>query len=280
MIIHLDPSAFCCEVQVRKRLEVLERGLRRASDGGMKLSDYAAWLKASGLAVPSRQTLRADLERYVQHCDDLVYGDRQKSLTLDVHAGRDAIRYFLGEPWLASPLKPKLSSSVCRCLLLAMHLREKVEFQYAALPQPGLAPTFKTHRGVPLRTLPGSDSGYMALWLEQGIVMPINLTRVRGRVAFTGRDISHYRPPPVDPEVILSVRSGNLQSLERCARQFDGSLEGGREIRFPMPASLALMSADLLEGWWRRTSAVPRRAERTIELPDGAVTIYVQPKEQ
>jgi len=265
---------------VRERLEVLERGLRRASDGEMKLGEYAAWLKASGLAVPSRQTLRADLERYVRHCDDLAYGDHQKTLALDVHAGRDAIRYFLGEPWLASPLKPKLSSSVCRCLLLALHLREEVEFQYAALPQPGLAPTFKTHRGVPLRTLPGSDSGYMAIWLEEGTVMPINLTRVRGRAAFTGRDIGHYRPLPSDPEVILSVRSGNPQSLERCAGQFDGSLEGGREVRFPMPASLALMSADLLEGWWRRTSAVPRRAERRIELPDGAVAIHVQPKEQ
>ncbi len=265
---------------MRKRLEVLERGLRRASDGGMKLGDYAAWLKASGVVVPSRQTLRADLERYVQRCDDLVYGDRQKSLTLDVHARRDAIRYFLGEPWLASPLKPKLSSSVCRCFLLAMHFQEEVEFQYAALPQPGLAPTFKIHRGVPLRTLPGSDSGYMAIWLEQGLVMPINLTRVRGRVAFTGRDIGHYRPPPVDPEVILSVRSGNPQSLERCANQFDGNLEGGRELRFPMPASLALMTADLLEAWWRRTSATPRQTERTIELPDGTVTIDVQPKEQ
>jgi hypothetical protein len=264
---------------MRERLEVLERGLRRASDGGMKLGEYAAWLKAAGLAVPSRQTLRSDLERYVRNCDDLGYGDHQKTLAIDVHAGRDAIRYFLGEPWLASPLKPRLSSSVCRCLLLARHLEEEVEFQYAALPQPGLAPTFKTHRGVPLRTLPGSDSGYMAIWLEQGTVMPINLARIRGRVAFTGRDIGHYQLPPADPEVILSVRCKNQQSLERCAGQFDGNIAGGQELHFAMPASLAIMSADLLEAWWRRTSAAPRQAERMIDLPDGAVTIHVQPKE-
>jgi len=264
---------------MRERLEVLERGLRCTSDGGMKLGEYAAWLKAAGLAVPSRQTLRSDLERYVRNCDDLVYGDHQKTLDIDVHAGRDAIRYFLGEPWLASPLKSRLSSSVCRCLLLARHLREEVEFQYAALPQPGLAPTFKTHRGVPLHTLPGSDSGYMAIWLEQGTVMPINLARIRGRVAFTGRDISHYQPPPADPEVILSVRCENQPSLERCAGQFDGKIAGGQELHFTMPASLAVMSADLLEAWWRRTSAAPRQAERTLDLPAGAVTIHIQPKE-
>lgn len=279
MIIHIDPKIFCCEAQVRKRLEVLELELRRSSDGQMKLGEYAAWLRKAGLAVPSRQTLRSDLESYVQNCDDLVYGDHQKMLTIDVHASRDAIRYFLGEPWLASPLKPRLSSSVCRCLLLALHLRAEVKFQYAALPQPGLAPTFKTHRGVPLHTLPGSDSGYMAIWMEQGNVMHINLARVRGQVTFTGRDTSHYRPLAADPEVILSVRCANRQSLERCAGQFDGRIEGGREIRFAMPTSLTLMSADLLDAWWRRTSAAPRQAERTLDLPDGPVMIQIGSKE-
>jgi hypothetical protein len=47
-----------------------------------------------------------------------------------------------------------------------------------------------------------------------------------------------------------------------------------------MRASLALMSADILEDWWRRTSAAPREAERTIDLPEGAVTISVKPKEE
>jgi hypothetical protein len=279
MILHLSPSAFCYETQVRERLEVLERRLRRASEGGMKLGDYATWLRDAGLALPSRQTLRSDMERYAQHCDDLVYGDHQKSLRINVHIERDAICYFLGEPWLASPLKPKLSSAVCRCLLLAMHLREEVEFPYAALPQLGHAPTFKIHRGVPLRTLPGIDSGYMAVWLEQGALMHINLARIRGRVAFTGHDIGHYQPPPPNPDVILSVHCANQQSLERCAGQFAGGIYEGREIRFAMSASLAVMSADLLEAWWRRTHAALRQAERIFDLPDGAVTIRVKPKE-
>lgn len=275
MIIPIEPSAFCCEAQVRRRLEVLELRLRRASDGEMRLGDYADWLTEAGITVPSRQSLRADLERYVQSCDDLVYGDHKKSLTIDVHARRDAIRYFLGEPWLASPLQPRLSSSVCRCLLLAMHLKAEVEFQYIALPQAGLAPTFKTHRGVPLRTLPGSDSGYMAVWLEQGAVMHINLARVQGRVAFTAHDIGHYQPPSPDPEVVLSVHCANRHALERCAGQFDGRLEAGVAIRYAMPASLAVMSADLLEAWWRRTQTAERRAKRTLDLPGGPVTIQI-----
>jgi len=263
---------------VRERLKVLERGLRQASDGGMRLGDYAEWLREAGHSPPSRQSLRADLERYVQSCDDLVYGDHKKSLTIDVHARRDAIRYFLGEPWLTSPLRPRLSSSVCRCLLLAMHLNAEVEFQYAALPQAGLAPTFKTHRGVPLRTLPGSDSAYMAIWLERGTLMHINLARM-GRVAFTGRNGDHYPALPADPEVALSVACANRQALERCAGQFDGNIEAGKTIRFAMPASLALMSADLLEGWWRRTQSPERHAERTFDLCDGVVAIQIESKE-
>jgi hypothetical protein len=280
LIIHLDPTAFRHEVKVRKRLEILERGLRRASDGDMRLGDYAAWLERAGLPVPSRQTLRLDVERYVQKCDDLIHGGGRKMLSIDVHATRDAVRYFLGEPWLASPLQPRLPSSVCRCLLLAMHLREEAEFQYAALPQAGVAPGFKIHRGVPLRTLPGSDSGYMAVWQEQGTVMHINLARVRGRAAFTGRDTGHYQPPPPDPDRVLRVQSGDAQALQRCMDQFAGGILTGGELRVVLPASLAVMSADFLEAWWRRTATAERKAARTLKLPNGPVSITIQPKEE
>ncbi len=277
MIIHLDPDCFCCEVQVCKRLQVLERGLRRASDGRMKLSEYASWLERAGLAVPSRQTLRLDLERYIQHCDDLVYGEHQKMIEINVHANRDAIRYFLGEPWLPSPLKPRLSSSVCRCFLLAMHLQAEVEFQYAALPQSGAAPTFKIHRGIPLRTLPGADSGYLAIWEENGQIMHINLARVRGRVAFTGNDSRHYLPPVKDPQIVLSVLCEDPQTLQRLADQFGGLIQG-KKLSFAMAQSLALMNADFLEAWLRRTSAAPRQAERKVPLPTGIAEIVVQPE--
>jgi hypothetical protein len=280
MIIHLHPTIFCCENSVRERLELLERGLRRASEGEIKLGDYAVWLEQAGFTVPSRQTLRLDLERYVQGCDDLVYGEQKKMVSIDVHAGRDAIRYFLGEPWLASPLQPRLSSAVCRCLLLAMHLEKEVEFSYTALPQPGLAPTFKIHRGVPLRMLPGSDSGYFAVGLEHGEVMHINLARVQGRVAFTGRSTAHYQTPPVDTEIVLRVQCPDLQAVERCAGQFYGGVKTGLELRFTLPYSLAVMTADLLDTWWRRTSASPRKAERCIDLSDGRqVTFNIQLKE-
>ncbi|MCB1777941.1 MAG: hypothetical protein KDI50_10950, partial [Candidatus Competibacteraceae bacterium] len=203
-------------------------------------------------------------------CDDVIYGERhKKTLMLDVHARRDAIRYFLGEPWLASPLQPRLSSAVCRSLLLAMHLREEVEFSYAALPQPDLAPTFKLHRGVPLRTLPGSDSGYMAIWMEYGAVMHINLARVQGSVAFTDGTIGHYQSPCTDPTVVLTVNCPDLPAAARCADQFDGAVRNGLELRFTLPHSLAVMTADLLESWWRRTSGSPRQADRRLDLPSG-----------
>ncbi|HRE18923.1 MAG TPA: hypothetical protein PLW86_17945 [Rhodocyclaceae bacterium] len=281
MIIHLHPSTFCAEDSVRARLEILERGLRRTSNGEIKLGDYGRWLETAAIPVPSRQTLRQDMERYARYCDDLIYGEQhKKTLVMDVHARRDAIRYFLGEPWLASPLHPRLSSAVCRSLLLAMHLREEVEFSYAALPQPGLAPTFKLHRGVPLRTLPGSDSGYMAIWLEYGAVIHINLARVQGSVAFTDCDIGHYQPLPVDPSVVLNVNCADLEAAARGADQFGGAVRNGLELRFTLPESLALMTADLLESWWRRTSGSPRQAERLLDLPGGQqVRLSIQQEE-
>lgn len=279
MIIHLDPHASRYEASVRKRLEILETGLRSASDGGAKLADYAGWLEQAGQTVPSRRTLRLDLERYAEECDDLIYGDGQKSLRIDVHAGRDAVRYFLGEPWLASPLRPKLASSVCRCLLLALHLRKEVEFPYAALAQTGVAPGFRLHRGVPLRTLPGADSGYMAIRLEKGQVMHINLARVRGRVFFTGRDATGYQTPPPDPQEILRIHGGDRQSMQRCLDQFAGIERAGGELRVALPASLAPMSADMIEAWWRRTTAPERRAERRFDAPDGSVSITLHAEE-
>jgi hypothetical protein len=280
MIIHLHPATFCCEESVRARLTVLERGLRQASEGGIKLGDYGSWLEQAAVAVPSRQTLRLDLERYAQQCDDLSYGDHRKTLTLNVHASHDAIRYFLGEPWLSAPLQPRLSSAVCRTLLLAMALRAEVEFSYIALPQPGLAPTFKLHRGVPLRTLPGGDSGYMAIWQASGLVMHINLARVRGSVRLTGADCGHYQPPPADPPVVLRVQCADLTAVARCADQFGGAVRRGTELHFRLPQSLALMTADLLESWWRRTSAAPRQSDRVLDLHDDRqIRLTIEPAE-
>ncbi len=279
MIIHLDSRIFAGEASVAKRLEALELRLRRMSDGGMRLGDYADWLEESRLPLPSRQTLRLDVERYAQSCDDLVYGEHRKALRIDEHAQRDAVRYFLGEPWLDSPLQPRLSSSACRCLLLAMHLGEEVEFSYEALPRPGLMAGFKIHRGIPLRTLPGSDSGYMAIRLEQGTVMPINLARVTGRVAMTGRSVSDYLPLPPDPEILLCMECPDEAGLRRGRWQFSEARATGQTLHFAMPASLATMSADMLEAWWRRTAMSPRLADRSIDLPNGRVTIQLKPKE-
>lgn len=273
MLLASDLRASRYEASVRQRLEILEQRLRVASDGGIKLADYGEWLEQSGQTVPSRRTLRLDMERYVSECDDLLYGEGLKSLRIDVHAFHDAVRYFLGEPWLSSPLRPRLASSVCRCLLLAMRQRREVEFPYAALAQMDTPPGFRIHRGVPLRLLPGADSGYMAIWLESGRVMPINLARVVGRVFFTGRGTETYIPPPSDPVRVLRVETGDAQSLRRCLDQFAGAerVDGG--LCITLPASLATMTADLLEAWWRRTMPMERQAARLIEVGDTRVSI-------
>lgn len=275
MIIIFDPHASRYEVTVRNRLEILERNLRKSSDGSIRLADYAGWLEEADQPLPGRRTLRLDLERYVRECDDLNYGEGQKTLRINVHAGRDAVRYFLGESWLTSPLRPKLSSSVCRCLLLSMYLRQEVEFPYAALAQTGIAPGFKVYRGIPLRTLPGADSGYMAVWLESGTVMHINLARVRGRVSFTGRGGETYQVPRQDPQRVLHIQSRDEQAMRRFLDQFTGAEWVNGELQIVSPESLTTMSADMIEAWWRRTAPVERHAERQWELPNGMVSITV-----
>lgn len=278
MLVASDSRASRYESSVRQRLEILEQRLRVASDGGIKLADYGDWLNQSGQAVPSRRTLRLDMERYVSECDDLIYGEGLKSLRIDVHACRDAVRYFLGEPWLSSPLRPRLASSVCRCLLLAMRQRREVEFPYAALAQVDTPPGFKIHRGVPLRLLPGADSGYMAIWLESGRVMPINLARVVGRVFITGRSTETYTPPPNEPARVLRVKSSDAQSLRRCLDQFAGVERVGGDLCITLPTSLATMTADMLEAWWWRTISTDRGAERFIEVGDTQVSIELAPQ--
>lgn len=279
MLIHLRPESFCGEVSLRDRAKVLEGRLRRSSDGSMKLGNYVEWLEEAELPLPSRQTLRLDIERYASWCDDIAYGEGKKILYVNSHARGDAIRYFLGEPWVDSPLKPKLSSSVCRCLLLAMHLKEEVEFQYAALPKEGNAPTYKVHRGVPVGTLPGSDSGYMDIWLKDGREFTINLARVQGRVSFTGQSTKSYQSRKTEIPLILNVQSQNLRSVERCTDQFEGGVRKGNTIRFSLPESMALMTADILDAWWRRTGANVREAGRILDLYGEKTIISVEQKE-
>ncbi|MHB1563729.1 MAG: hypothetical protein ACYCXP_06490 [Leptospirillum sp.] len=264
-----------------KRVKLLERRLRSSSDGTVKISEYGEWIEEAGLPVPTRQTLRLDLERYAAWCDDIAYGGGRKILAIDPHAGKDAIRHFLGEPWIDSPLKPKLSSSACRCFLLAMVLKKEVEFPYTALPREGSPPTYKIHRGVPIRTLPGSDSGYMAVWERSGQVFPINLARSQGRVSFTKQaDISSYKTPKIYAEqAILDVQSGDKQATERCLNQFDGGVRKENAILIPVPEIMAVMMADILESWWRRTTTMPRQVERTFSISGKTTTISIHRKE-
>jgi hypothetical protein len=278
MLIHLRPESFCGESSLQNRVKVLERHLRSSSDGTIKIGEYGDWIEKAGLSVPSRQTLRLDLERYTAWCDDIVYGDGKKILMIDSHVRRDAIRYFLGEPWTDSPLKPKLSSSVCRCLLLAMVLQEEVEFPYMALPKEGRASTYKVHRGVPIRTLPGIDSGYMEIWQKDGRSFTINLARVQGRVSFTGQTTYSCTRTEATGQKILKVQSENLQDIERCADQFEGGVRKGNTILFSMPEAMTLMTADLLESWWRRTSTSPRQVERSFDVSDEKIIFSIQTK--
>ncbi len=266
MLIRLNPEFFCGEEAALTRIKILEERLRVSSDGTMKVTEYGEWIREAGVAVPTRQTLHRDIERYTAWCDDIEYGDGRKILKINPHASRDALRYFLGEPWVDSPMKPKLSSSVCRCFLLSIALKREIEFPYGALPKEGAPPTYKIHRGVPLRTIPGSDSGYMAIWQRDGRVFIINLARVQGRVSLTGSDIRNYSPPIMTGQALLEVRTEDGQATERYLKQFEGGIRKGNDLLLPVPKVMGLMMSDILESWWRRTSTLHRQADRTFEV--------------
>ncbi len=259
-----------------ERLFCLENQLRRQSEKQITLKIYYEWLEDAGLVIPSRRTLNEDLKRYADYCDDVRYGEEtnSKMLSLNPRATTDAVTYLMGKAWLDSPLRPRLSSSCLRCFLLAMELRTEVDFPYNALRKPGEPWVPEIKCGVPLRVIPGTDSGYVQFWMSWGGRMNINLTRVTQGVRFTGRGTGEYKPLQEEKKVQFRVESDDIYLLERLHNQFPNFvMEGRSQVVLEVDKSLVVMTNDMLNAHLQRTHSSERRVPPVKEI-EGAVLYY------
>lgn len=262
------------------RLSRLEAVFRRSSEGTITLDEYSNLLRSAGLRLPTERTLYEDINRYTQFCDDLIYGKRAKTLAIDPTASRDAIAWMLGVPWLDSPLRPRLSSAQLRCLLLAMRQRTEVRFQYRPLRKPGepWIPSFL--RGIPLRTIPGIDSGYIQLWVADGSLMNLNLARFEeSPVSFTGVDASAYSPIRPEQTVAIRIATEDVHLQERLLKQFKRLRKQDRNtVILNIDESLVLMALDVLSSHLQRTG-VETRQPKTRQVIGNTEVHCLIPKE-
>ncbi len=264
MLLTLWPySLMPFEVPVRKRLECLEGHLRQRSDNSVRIQEYAQWLLGDHLYVPTRTTLHHDFVKYQSLYDDVEYGEGRSKLSLNASAMLDARRWLVGFSWSEHPLQPPISSSIARCLLLARQLKQEVSIPYLSVT--GTA--YRTHKGVPVGLLSGTDSAYMQLWIPDGRVMHLDLARIQGLVQWTHGDTSTYLASATDRVQLLRIKATNELLLRRLVNQFPGIvLDTATSATLQLPDSQCLMTANIIEAWMRRHVRSERQVARNVEL--------------
>lgn len=264
MLLHLWPySLMPFEAPVRQRLECLESRLRRSSSTSVQIRHYAQWLQENEIDVPSRVTLYHDFRRYQSLYDDVEYNQNGPYLTLNPAAGTDARRWFMGYAWGGHALQQPVSSSIARCLLMAMHTRQEVVLPYESLR--GMS--YRVHRGVPVGILSGTDSAYMRLWTAEGRVMHFDLARIRGLVQWTYGTLDNYQPPPNDPIRYLRVELSDERLFQYLLYQFPGlSREKPGRAVLQLPESQCYMTANIIEAWVLRHTRRNAEVHRFVEL--------------
>ena len=280
MLLRLWPyRSMPLEHSVRERLECLEARLRRSSEGQATIADYAEWLHEDRIQGVSRVTLHHDFRRFAQLFDDVDYGNGRKILNVQPSAGDDARRWLMGYAWGDHPLKPRISSSVARCLLLAQLARQEVRFTYRSV----YGSSFRMWAGIPYGLIAGPDSAYLRLWLVDGRIVHFDLARIHGVVEWTGGKTSSYHYPTTDPPCTLTVFFENPDLLARLTHQFQGFTRVDlKTAALTLPHSMALMTADIVEAWLRRHSPLrkssQRHAARSVVFEDGSrLSIEVNP---
>jgi hypothetical protein len=258
-----------------KRLISLENILRRRSDSKMAISQYQEILEEDKIPIPTERTLQEDLRRYAHYCDDVIYGNHAKKLRLDPDATRDAIIEFLGKPWLVSPLRPRISSACARCLLLAKELKAEVTINYSRLRKPGEPWVPKQIVGIPIRAIPGADSGYFQLHIAKGYRMNLNLSRVQRFVRFTEQSTEHYVPLPEQRQLIMTVEVKDAYLLERLVAQFAGLKKLDKNhAQMVVEESLKRMTLDMLAGGRTKTSERDLPNKTRLKIHEN-VEIYI-----
>ena len=271
MLIRLDPHP-PFDLPCAKRLIALEASLRRRSEGQISVREYRSLLQDLGIDVPrSARTLQEDLRRYAAYCDDVLYGEHAKSLKLDPFASHDAVAWLLGRPWLDAPLKPHISSACLRCLLLAQVSQAEIQMQYRRLRQPHEPWSPEVLTGIPVRFIPGADSGYVQLHMEDGRLANFNLARVEQFISLTGQATDHYAPLAPPRQFAMTIETQDVHLLDRLCRQFHGlKKQSAQGAVMHVEESLWVMTLEVLAAHIHRTQQGAQR-----RLPQEPFTVQL-----
>ena len=255
MLFQFSPEALTAPARSR-RILCLERHVRQASEGRYKVQDYLEWLDTDKIPIPSRQTLHDDMAFYATLCDDVDYGEGSKWLRLNPAIDRDAVRWFMGGGWEALAVRPRLSSSVARCLLMAQRENREVQFLYTKLEQLGHGISqAETWRVIPHHIVPGLDSAYLSMRLRSGRLATFNLARIVGRVTQTGHGDARYQP--VQEELIqpYQIDCPDSHLVTQLQAQYQGlTILGSHQLLTSADPSTQHFLAEMLQGWiWRTT---------------------------
>lgn len=288
MMLLRDPCPHAFSAKRLRRLRLLERALFTELPDtlpSLRTEDYAEILVAGGelenagqamTDAASRRLLERDLRDYAGWCDAFVPRPtgRGSGFEIDIHAERDAIRFFLGEAWLDEPLRPRLSSAIARALLLAQADGAELRFGYRAARRAGESWQAQHTCGQPLALMPGSDSAYLQLWNGEQLFR-INLARILPPVIRTGRQL------PAAPGSNHVVRYRLEFAQEEAARalvdHFHGLKRSGTRIEFALPETRAVMTLDRLAAYLWRTQDRP--GERRHFALHGVTVVRLDPEE-
>jgi len=244
--------------QRHQRLLCLERHVRTKSDGQYKIQDYREWLENDGIKIPkSRQALHDDFAFYAAFCDDVDYGANSKWLSLNPSIDEDAVAWFMGASWANYPVRPRLSSTVARCLLMALHSQREVSFLYTKREQMGHGVArAETWRVIPHHVFPGLDSAYIAMWLHSGKIATFNLARIIGRVSQTGKGKDTYAPAQYSDATTYRIEHSNAMLLTKLHMQYLGFERIGSHIlETQLRADEQYFLESMLPNWATRTTA-------------------------
>lgn len=241
----------------RDRIRCLERHVRQTSNGKYKVQDYLEWLLEEHLPIPTRQTLHEDMAFYAGLCDDIEYGNSDKWLRINPSSDGDAVRWFMGAGWDSMPIRPRLSSSIARCLLMAQEEKKEVQFLYAKLEQLGKGVSqAETWRVIPHHIVPGMDSAYMGMRLRSGRIATFNLARIVGRVAQTGKGEELYKPIQEEPSHSYRIQCPKATILNQLQTQYQGLMSHGPDLLSSSidPPTKHFLK-EMFQGWAWRTLA-------------------------
>ncbi len=255
MLFQFSPEALTAPARSR-RIRCLERHIRQTSEGRYKVQDYLEWLDTDKIPIPSRQTLHDDMAFYSALCDDVDYGAGSKWLHVNPAIGRDVVRWFMGGGWETLIVRPRLSSSVARCLLMAQKEDREVQFLYSKLEQLGQGISrAETWRVIPHHIVPGLDSAYLSMRLHSGRLATFNLARIIGRVTQTGQGGARYQP--IQEEGIQSYRIDCPDSniVTQLRAQYQGlTVLGSHQLSTSVDPPTQHFLAEMLQGWILRTA--------------------------